>query len=117
MRKRGLGAVIAVAALSLAAPISAAAAATPELPSSPPPATDAAPVNATADLPVTQLIVKYEPGVAATEAPGVATGDKSVVGVDLEPDPDPPAPRRCKQPVQRVRQPGISQIGRVDLDE
>ncbi len=85
MRKRGLGAVIAVAALSLAAPISAAAAATPELPSSPPPATDAAPVNATADLPVTQLIVKYEPGVAATEAPGVATGDKSVVGVDLEP--------------------------------
>jgi serine protease len=42
-------------------------------------------VNPAADLPVTQLIVKYEPGVAAKEAPGVATGDKSVAGVDLEP--------------------------------
>lgn len=35
--------------------------------------------------PVTELIVKYKEGVKATEAPGVATGDRSVGDVDLEP--------------------------------
>lgn len=35
--------------------------------------------------PVTELIVKYKSGVKPTEAPGVATGDRSVDEVDLEP--------------------------------
>ena len=83
MRKRGLrgncrgGAVIT-------APISGPPQLLLELPSSPPPATDAAPVNATGDLPVTQLIVKY----------GRCRGDRGARGcqwrqvrcrVDLEP--------------------------------
>ncbi len=92
MRKRGLGAVIAVVALSLAAPLSAAAQ-TPAASSSvvdlavvdlaaPPPEL---PAPTTVEQPVTQLIVKYKPGIAPTEAPGVATGDSSVDGVDLAP--------------------------------
>ena len=79
MRKRGLCAVIAVVALSWAAPLSSAAADSPE------PSAVEVPAPAAPELPVTQLIVKYEPGIAATEAPGVATGDSSVEGVDLEP--------------------------------
>ncbi len=87
MRNRGLGAVIAVVALSLAAPISVAAAQTPVAsqavvdPVSPP----EIPAPTTVEQPVTQLIVKYESGIAPTEAPGVATGDSSVDGVDLAP--------------------------------
>ncbi len=84
MRKRGLGAVIAVVALSLAAPMSAAAQ-TPAASQ----AVEGVPAQAAKTTPqqppVTELIVKYKPGVAPTEAPGVATGDRSVDGVELEP--------------------------------
>ncbi len=82
MRKRGMGAVIAVVALSLAAPMSAAA----QTPAASQAVVDTvSPAPTSAEQPVTQLIVKYESGIRPTEAPGVATGDSSVDGVDLAP--------------------------------
>lgn len=83
MRTHRVFAATATALVVAAAPLAAAAATADAGVSAtvPPSAT----VRGTTDLPVTQLIVKYQPGVSPTEAPGVATGDRAVDGVDLEP--------------------------------
>ena len=83
--KIGLAAAASAVALMVAACPLAAATADPGSGKTLDPAPHSALTTDTADLPVTQLIVKYEPGVPATQGPGVATGDDSVSGVDLEP--------------------------------
>ena len=83
MRKQVTRSVAATAAICLVVPVWAttARAATSDVGAS-----DSAPSASEMQAePVTGLIVKYKPGVKATEAPQVATGDRSVDDVDLEP--------------------------------
>lgn len=82
----GLGCALAVGSAAIATANPALArghqASEPRTPSSKPAVHKTKPSQ---DAVVSQLIVKYKSGVAPTEAPGVATGDRSVSGVDLEP--------------------------------
>lgn len=83
MRKQVTRSVAVTAAICLVVPVWAttARAATSDVGAS-----DSAPSASEMQAePVTGLIVKYKPGVKATEAPQVATGDRSVDDVDLEP--------------------------------
>ena len=71
--------VTAMAAMLAPAPSASAAQASPE----PAPAAQVAPTDADE---ISRLIVAYEPGVSASEAPGAATGDSSVPEAELSPD-------------------------------
>ena len=83
MRRQVTRSVAVTAVMCLVVPVwaaTAASATSQEMASNSTPVT----VDSQAE-PVTGLIVKYKPGVKATEAPQVATGSRSVAEVDLEP--------------------------------
>ena len=84
MRRQSGIVIAALTAVCMSVPLVPAIAA-PQPSSSADVAGDVASVPPPEQPPVTELIVKYKPGVAPTEAPGVATGDSSVTDVELGP--------------------------------
>lgn len=82
---RQTGLAVAVVGCLVVSSVPAIAVTTTSPSQAPPAVVDPVDAGPAGDMPVTELIVKYKPGVKPNEAPGVATGSDAVDGVDLSP--------------------------------